>query len=344
MVKKIAVVGATGIAGIETLKILSQRKFPVDDIVVLASSKSVGKEIDFDNKKLIIQNLETYNWKGTDIAFFAVSGNLSDVYGKKATESGCIVIDKSSFYRMDNEVPLVIPEVNPQDISLYKNKNIIASPNCTTTQMLVALKPLHDFAKIKRIVVSSYQATSGAGKEAQEELYNATKEYYKNNIAPNPINFKKSIVFNVIPQIDSPSIDDYSGEEEKMIKETKKILGKDIEITATCARVPVLNCHSESVNVEFENKISPDKARELLNNFNGVKVVDDFKNDIFATAFEYSGTNEVYVSRIRKDTSIENGLNLWIVADNIRKGAALNAVQIAEILIEKYLTPSFNLI
>jgi aspartate-semialdehyde dehydrogenase len=337
MIKKIAVVGATGITGTEAFKILNERKFPADEVVALASSKSVGKKINFGSKELTVRDLEKYDFSDTTIAFFAVGGSISDKFGKIAAEQGCIVIDKSSFYRMDPDVPLVIPEVNGNEIAKYKNKNIIASPNCTTTQMLVALKPLHDYAKIKRIVVSSYQAVSGAGKEAQEELYNSTREYFEKNEAPEPINFKRSMVFNVVPQIDVPLDNLYSAEEDKMINETKKILGNDIQITATCVRVPVLNCHSESVNLEFENPITSEKAKELLENAKGIKVVDDFKKYIFATATEYIGTDPVYVSRIRQDFSIKNGLNLWIVADNIRKGAALNAIQIAEELIEKYI-------
>jgi aspartate-semialdehyde dehydrogenase len=333
MVKKIAVVGATGVVGAEVFKILKQRNFSVDEVVALASEKSVGKEIAFGDTLLRVQDLAKYDFSGTDIAFFGVSGGLADVYGKKAAQSGCLVIDKSSFYRMDDDVPLIIPEVNPDVLPLYKNKNIIASPNCSTTQMVVALKPLHDFAKIKRIVVSSYQAVSGAGKEAMEELYNSTKEYYNNNLLE-PVNFKKNIVFNVIPQIDVPMENGSSAEEWKMVEETKKILGKEIEISATCVRVPVLCCHSESVNVEFEKEITPEKAKELLKNSPGIVVVDDFQNYVYATPAEYVGTDEVYVSRIRKDFSIKNALNLWIVSDNLRKGAALNSVQIAELFLK----------
>jgi aspartate-semialdehyde dehydrogenase len=335
MVKKIAIVGATGMAGMELLNILEQRNFPCDEIVLLASSNSVGKEMSFRGKKIKLQDLDKYDFNGTTLAFFAVDGSISDVYGKIAAKQNCIVIDKSSFYRMDKEVPLIIPEVNKQDLKYYKNKNIIASPNCSTTQMVIVLKPLHDYAKIKRVVVSSYQAVSGAGKNAQDELREHTKEYF-NEKKLEPINFKKSIVFNCIPQIDKPLDNGNSAEEQKMIDETKKILGDKINISATCVRVPVLNVHSESVNVEFENPITQEKATELLKNFKGVEVVDDFKNYIFASPSEYSGTDNVYVSRIRIDESVKNGLNIWIVCDNIRKGAGLNAVQIAEAMIENY--------
>ncbi|MDR3289834.1 MAG: aspartate-semialdehyde dehydrogenase [Rickettsiales bacterium] len=335
MVKKIAIVGATGMAGTELLKILIQRNFPADEVIALASGKSAGKELDFGNKKLVVQDLDKYDFTETTFAFFAVGGSISDKYGKIAAKQGCIVVDKSSFYRMDKDVPLVVPEVNKSTLKDYKNKNIVASPNCSTTQMVVALKPLHDYAKIKRVVVSSYQAVSGAGKEAQEELFDNTKEYCENKNLKTPTNFKKSIVFNCIPQIDVPLENGNSAEEQKMIDETKKILGEEIEVSATCVRVPVLNAHSESVNIEFEKPITPEKARELLSKFEGVEVVDDFNNYVFATPFEYSGTDAVYVSRIRKDPSTKNALNLWIVSDNIRKGAGLNAVQIAEAMIKE---------
>jgi aspartate-semialdehyde dehydrogenase len=338
MIKKIAVVGATGNAGGEALKILVERNFPAKEIVAIASEKSVGKELICGNTKLIVQDLNGYDFRDTEIALFAVSGNVSDVYGKKAASEGCIVVDKSSFYRMDKDIPLVIPEVNGGEIAKYKNRNIIASPNCSTTQMVMALKPLHDIAKIKRVVVSTYQAVSGAGKNAVDELYNHTESYFNNDKkTPIPENFKKSITFNVIPQIDVAMGDGYSGEEDKMIRETKKILGEAIEVTATCVRVPVFNGHSESLNVEFEKNITPEEAREILTKSDGVSVVDDFQNYIFATPTEYSGKDQVFVSRIRKDFSIKNALNMWVVGDNIRKGAALNAVQIAEILVNKYL-------
>jgi aspartate-semialdehyde dehydrogenase len=338
MIKKIAVVGATGNAGSEALKILGERNFPAEEIMAVASERSVGKEVMCGNRKLTVQNLDDYDFKNTEIALFAASNDISDVYGKKATKDGCIVIDKSSFYRLNKDVPLVIPEVNSEEIAKYKNKNIIACPNCSTTQMVVALKPLHDVAKIKRIVVSSYQAVSGAGKKAEEELYNHTKIYFENHrIAPPPENFKKSIVFNLIPQIDVPLENGYSGEEDKMIKETKKILGEDVEITATCVRVPVFNCHSESINVEFEEDISSEQAMEILNKAKGVAVIDDFRKYEFVTPNECSGRDPVFVSRIRRDFSRKNALNLWVVGDNIRKGAALNAVQIAEILAERFL-------
>ena len=338
MVKKIAIVGATGNVGTELLSILHDRKFPVDEVVALASSESEGKEVSYGfSNRLIVKNLATYDFKGTDIAFFAVGDGLSEVYGKKAAESGCVVIDKSSFYRMNKDVPLVVPEVNADDIANYKKTNIIASPNCSTIQMVVALKPLHDIAKIKRIVVSSYQSVSGAGKEAMDELFNHTKKIYENSFEK-PVKFKKSIPFNVIPQIDIPLEDGSYKEEWKMVVETQKIFhDENIGVTATCVRVPVFAAHSEAINVEFEKEITPEQAREILSDTDGVLVLDRPDEYIYAVPRDCAGHDEVYVSRIRKDPTVKNGLNLWVVADNIRKGAALNAVQIAEILAKKYL-------
>ena len=337
MLKKVAVVGATGNVGREILSILAERKFPVEEVVALASENSKGKEVSYGfDKRLIVKNLQNYDFKGTDIALFSAGAGISEVYGKKAADAGCIVIDNSSFWRMNKDIPLVVPEVNPEAIADYKKTNIIANPNCSTIQMVVALKPLHDYAKIKRVVVSTYQSVSGAGKEAMDELFEHTKKIYENEFEK-PVKFKKTICFNVIPQIDIPMEDGSYKEEWKMVKETQKILDKNIQVSATCVRVPVFACHSESVNIEFENPITPDKARELLSDADGVLVEDRPENYIYAVPRDCAGQDEVYVSRIRKDESVKNGLNIWIVSDNIRKGAALNAVQIAEILVKKYL-------
>lgn len=336
MVKKVAVVGATGNVGREMLSILAERNFPVEEVVALASENSEGKEVSYGfEKRLVVKNLQDYDFEGTDIALFSAGGGVSEVYGKKAADAGCVVIDNSSYWRMDRDVPLVVPEVNPEAIAEYKNKNIIANPNCSTIQMVVALKPLMDIAKIKRVVVSTYQAVSGAGKEAMDELFNHTKKIYENEFLK-PVKFKKPIPFNVIPQIDIPMEDGSYKEEWKMVHETKKILDKNIEVSATCVRVPVFACHSESVNVEFEAPITVEQARDALSDAEGVLVLDRPEEYIYAVPRDCAGQDEVYVSRIRKDPSVKYGLNMWVVADNIRKGAALNAVQIAEILVRDY--------
>lgn len=336
MVRKVAVVGATGNVGREMLSTLARRNFPVEEVVALASINSKGKEVSYGmNKRLVVQDLAEYDFTGTDIALFSAGGEISKIYAPKAGESGCIVIDNSSYWRMDKDVPLVVPEVNPDAISQYKNKNIIANPNCSTIQMVVALKPLHDIAKIKRVVVSTYQAVSGAGKEAMDELYSHTKKIFENENLE-PVKFKKSIPFNVIPQIDIPLEDGSYKEEWKMMVETKKILDPNIEVSATCVRVPVFACHSESINIEFENPITPEEASEVLSDSDGIIVLDRPDTYTYAVPRECAGQDEVYVSRIRKDTSVKNGLNMWVVADNIKKGAALNAVQIAEILVNDY--------
>ncbi len=334
---KIAVVGATGNVGREILNILDERGFPCGEVVALASKNSAGKQISFgDTKILTCQVLEEYDFTGTDIALFSPGGAVSAIHAPRAAAAGCIVIDNTSHFRMDADIPLVVPEVNPEAIAQYKNKGIIANPNCSTIQMLVALKPLHDVAKIKRIVVSTYQAVSGAGKEAMDELFDQTKSIYMNNMKA-PKKFSRQIAFNVIPQIDSFLDNGYTKEEMKMVNETKKILDINIEVTATCVRVPVFNSHSESINVEFERPISPEEAREILREAEGVSVMDDPENGRFITPVEASTEHDVYVSRIRRDFTVENGLNLWVVADNLRKGAALNAVQIAEHLVKDYL-------
>lgn len=334
---KIAVVGATGNVGREMLNILDERKFPCGEVVALASARSKGKKISFgDTEILEAQVLEEYDFTGTDIALFSPGGAISAIHAPRAAAAGCVVIDNTSHFRMDKDVPLVVPEVNPEAIADYKIRNIIANPNCSTIQMLVALKPLHDAARIKRIIVSTYQAVSGAGKEAMDELFDQTKSIYMNN-KKEPKKFSRQIAFNVIPQIDSFLENGYTKEEMKMVNETKKILDNSIEISATCVRVPVFNGHSESINVEFERALSPEEAREILQESLGISVIDDPMQGRFITPVEASTEHDVYVSRIRKDFTIENGLNLWVVADNLRKGAALNAVQIAEHLVADYL-------
>jgi aspartate-semialdehyde dehydrogenase len=333
--RKIAVAGATGNVGREILSILAERKFPADEVVALASRNSLGRKVSYGNKELTVQVLEDFDFSGTKIGLFSPGGKVSAIHAPRAAAAGCVVIDNTSHFRMEKHIPLVVPEVNPGAIKDYKNRGIIANPNCSTIQMVVALKPLHDLAKIKRIVVATYQATSGAGKEAMDELYDATKKIYANQHLE-PKKFSKRIAFNVIPQIDSFMEDGSTKEEWKMKVETKKILDPKIEVEATCVRVPVFNCHSEAVNVEFENPISPDQARKALEKADGVLVMDRPNEMVFATPVEASTHDAVYVSRIRKDTSVKHGLSMWIVSDNLRKGAALNAVQIAELLVKNH--------
>lgn len=334
---KVAVVGATGNVGREILQILSERNFPVREVVALASANSRGKEISFGDTKILKSAvLDEYDFKGTDIALFSPGASVSKVFAPKAAAAGCVVIDNTSYFRMMEDIPLVVPEVNGDAIKDYAKKNIIANPNCSTIQMVTALKPLHDVAKIKRIVVSTYQSVSGAGKDAMDELYDHTKALFVND-HKDPKKFSKRIAFNVIPQIDVFMEDGSTKEEWKMVMETKKIMGDDsIQVTATCVRVPVFVGHSESVNVEFEKPISPEEAREILHEAEGVVVLDRPEEGEFATPIECVGEDGTYVSRIRKDPTVKNGLNMWIVADNLRKGAALNAVQIAEALISQY--------
>ena len=335
MNRKIAVAGATGNVGREILNLLAERRFPATEVVALASPNSVGKKVSYGKQNLTVQSLESYDFKGTAIALFSPGGKISAIHAPRAANAGCIVIDNTSHFRMDPSIPLIVPEVNPADIASYKKTNIIANPNCSTIQMVVALKPLHDFAKIKRIVVSTYQAVSGAGKEAMDELYNSTKKIYENQQLP-PQKFSKRIAFNVIPQIDVFMEDGVTKEEWKMKVETKKILDQNILVEATCVRVPVFNCHSESVNIEFEKPITPAQARQLLEQAEGVLVIDKPEQMQFATPAEISTHDPVYVSRIRQDKSLKHGLSMWIVGDNLKKGAALNAVQIAEILVKDY--------
>jgi len=336
MARKIAVVGATGNVGREILSILAERKFPADQVIALASRNSIGREVSYGDKKILkVQALEDYDFAGTAIGLFSPGGSVSATHAPRAVASGCVVIDNTSHFRMDKDVPLIVPEVNPEAIAGYKKSGIIANPNCSTIQMVVALKPLHDLAVIKRIVVSTYQSVSGAGKEAMDELFQSTKKVYQSEITQ-PKKFSKRIAFNVIPHIDVFMEDGNTKEEWKMKVETKKIMGDNIEVSATCVRVPVFVSHSESINVEFEKPISVAQARKALENFDGVVVLDKISENGYATPFEVTTKDPVYVSRIRKDDTVKNGLNLWVVADNLRKGAALNAVQIAEILVRNY--------
>lgn len=333
---KVAVVGATGNVGRNLLEILAERNFPVSEVVALASSRSAGKEVSFgDKKRLIVQDLATYDFRGTDIALFSPGSKVSKEYAPKAAEAGCVVIDNTSQFRMDEDVPLVVPEVNADALKDFRKRNIIANPNCSTIQMVTALGPLHKAGKIKRVVVSTYQSVSGAGKSAMDELYDQTKAIYMNE-RKEPQNFSKAISFNVIPQIDVFMENGDTKEEWKMRVETKKILDPAIEVTATCVRVPVFVGHAEAVNVEFEYPVSVEDAHEILSLSDGIVVNDRPDEDIFVTPVECSGEDGVYISRIRKDPSRENALNFWCVADNVRKGAALNAIQIAEVLVDKY--------
>lgn len=330
---KVAVVGATGNVGREILSILDERNFPVREVVALASSRSIGREVSFGEEKILkVKNLDDYDFSDTDIALFSPGAKVSAVHAPRAAKAGCVVIDNTSQFRYDDKIPLVVPEVNGDALKNYRDTNIISNPNCSTIQMVVALKPLHDAAKIKRVVVSTYQSTSGAGKDAMDELYDHTKAIYVAD-HKEPEKFSKRIVFNVIPQIDVAMDDGSYKEEWKMVTETKKILDKHIAVSATCVRVPVFVGHSESVNVEFENELSAEEARKILSNARGVELVDNPQNNDFITPAECVGEDAVFVSRVRKDPSVAHGLNMWVVSDNLRKGAALNAVQIAEELI-----------
>ena len=333
---KIAVVGATGAVGYELLTILAERDFPADEVVALASAKSKGREVSFGDKTLVVENLATYDFSGTDIALFSPGAKVSAEHAPRAAAAGCVVIDNTSHFRMDEDVPLVVIEVNPEAIAGYKARNIIANPNCSTMQMLVALKPLHDLATIERIVVATYQAVSGAGRCAMDELWKQTKGMYANN-EPTIENFTKRIAFNVIPHIDVFMDDGSTKEEWKMAQETKKILDSDIEVMATCVRVPVFVGHAEAVHMEFERPISVKQARQALAKAPGVVVVDKRDDGGYITPIECIGDDAVFVSRIRRDPTVNHGLALWVVSDNLRKGAALNAVQIAEALVAYHL-------
>ena len=337
MTYKIAVVGATGNVGREMLNLLYERNFPAKEIIALASHRSKGKKVSFgDNETLIVQALDEYDFSTTDIALFSPGSKVSAIYAPKAAQAGCIVIDNTSHFRMQPDIPLVVPEVNGYAIENYKNHYIIANPNCSTIQMLVALKPLHDLATIQRIIVSTYQSVSGAGKEAMDELYNQTKSIYMNQKKA-PEHFPKQIAFNVIPHIDQFDAQGYTKEEWKMINETQKILDPDIKISATCVRVPVFVGHAESINIECTHDITVQQARDCLHEAPGVTVLDDPDEEKYCTPLDCVREDEVFISRIRQDPSKEHSLNLWVVADNVRKGAALNAIQIAEKLINEYL-------
>ena len=335
---KIAVVGATGNVGREMLNILDERQFPVDELAVLASRRSLGTEVSFGEKTLKTQDLDTFDFSGWDIALFAVGSEATKKYAPVAAKAGCLVIDNSSLYRYDPEIPLIVPEVNADAIEGYKNKMIIANPNCSTAQMVVALKPLHDRATIKRVVVSTYQSVSGAGKEAIDELWDQTKSIY-NPVDDKPAKkFTKQIAFNVIPHIDVFMDDGSTKEEWKMVAETKKIVDKDIKVTATCVRVPVFVGHAEAVNIEFEDHLDEDEARDILRESPGIMVIDKREDGGYITPVECVGDYATFISRIRQDSTIDNGLNLWCVSDNLRKGAALNAVQIAEVYMNRILS------
>ncbi len=335
----VAVVGATGNVGREMLNILSERNFPVSRVDVLASRRSQGREVSFGDKTLKIQALEFYDFAKADIALFACGSGPTKTYAPKAAEAGCVVIDNSSLYRMEKDVPLIVPEVNPDDIAGYSKRNIIANPNCSTAQLVVALKPLHDISPIRRIVVSTYQSVSGAGNEAMDELFTQTRAVFVNDELKRE-NFTKQIAFNIIPHIGDFNKDGGTTEEQKMVDETHKMLDPNIAVTVTCVRVPVFVGHSEAVNIEFAKPLSVAAARSALEAAPGLLVVDRREDGGYVTPIECVGEYETFVSRLRQDSSVENGLNMWVVSDNLRKGAALNAVQIAELLIEKHLTKS----
>jgi len=334
---RVAVVGATGNVGREMLQILAERQFPVSEVIPLASERSAGSEISFgEDEVLKVRSLEKFDFKGTDIVLSSAGAKVSAAFAPRAASAGAVIIDNTSHFRMDPDVPLVVPEVNPQAIAGYTKKNIIANPNCSTIQMVVALKPLHDIAKINRVVVSTYQSVSGAGKEGMDELFNQTRGVYMNQ-ALERTKFTKQIAFNVIPHIDVFMQDGFTKEEWKMTVETKKILDPNINVVATCVRVPVFIGHSEAVNIEFDRDISVEEVRAALRAAKGVTVVDHRADEGYVTPLEVAGEDDVYVSRIRKDPTVKNGIILWVVGDNLRKGAALNAVQIAEVLAQDYL-------
>ena len=327
----IAIVGATGNVGRKILEVLEKKNFSLDNLYLVASSKSAGSKITFKDKELEVFDLEKFDFSKAKITFFAAGGKISENYATKAAQHS-IVIDNSSFYRMDPDVPLIVPQFNSEDLKKIK-KNIIANPNCSTAQLVIALKPLHDAFKIKRVVTSTYQSVSGGGKAPMDELIEQTKLFLDNREIKSK-NFTKQIAFNAIPHIDVFADDGYTKEELKMTNETKKILDSKIELTATCVRLPVLVSHSESVNIEFEKPFTVDKVRQLLDNADGCKVVDERKDGGYSTPIEAAGKNDTFISRIREDKTINNGLNLWIVSDNLLRGAALNAVEIAETLIK----------
>jgi aspartate-semialdehyde dehydrogenase len=331
---RVAVVGATGNVGREMLNILEEVEFPVDEIHAIASRKSIGVEVSFGEKILKCQDVEQFDFSTVDLVLMSVSGSFSREWSPKIGAAGPIVIDNSSAWRMDPDVPLVVPEVNPDDVEWADRKNIIANPNCSTAQLVVALKPLHERARIKRVVVSTYQSVSGAGKEGMDELWDQTKGVFV--LGPSePKKFPKQIAFNVIPFIGAFNDDGSTDEEAKMWNETHKMIDPEIALTVTCVRVPVMVGHSESVNIEFHEPLDEDEARDLLRNSPGLIVIDQRNDKGYITPKEAQGEFPVFVSRIRRDPTVENGLNMWVVADNLRKGAALNAVQIAQLLDER---------
>ncbi|QMU58717.1 MAG: aspartate-semialdehyde dehydrogenase [Boseongicola sp.] len=329
---RVVVVGATGNVGREMLNILAERQFPADEVAVLASRKSLGTQVTFGDTTLTTKDLDTFDFTGWDMALFAIGSDATKKYAPRAAKSGCVVIDNSSLYRYEPDIPLIVPEVNPEAIEGYKNRNIIANPNCSTAQMVVALKPLHDRAKIKRVVVSTYQSVSGAGKKGIDELWLQTKGIYVPGQEVEPDTFQRQMAFNVIPQIDDFMEDGSTKEEWKMVAETKKIVDKSIKVTATCVRVPVFVGHSQAVNIETEDFLDEDEARDILRESPGIMVVDKRESGGYTTPIECVGDYATFISRIRQDGTVENGLNFWCVSDNLRKGAALNAVQIAELL------------
>lgn len=335
---RVVVVGATGNVGREMLNVLAEREFPIEELAAVASSRSTGDEIEFGEtgKMLKVRNVEHFDFAGWDIALFSAGSDVSKIYAPKAAAAGCVVIDNSSLYRMDPDVPLIVPEVNPDAIDGYKAKNIIANPNCSTAQMVVALKPLHDAATIKRVVVATYQSVSGAGKQGMDELFEQSRNIFVGD-SSEPVKFTKQIAFNVIPHIDSFLDDGSTKEEWKMVVETKKIIDPKIKVTATCVRVPVFVGHSEAINLEFENEISAEQAQEILREAPGVMLIDKREDGGYVTPVECVGDGATFVSRVREDSTVENGLSLWCVSDNLRKGAALNAVQIAELLGRRHL-------
>jgi len=334
---RVAVIGATGNVGREMLSTLAERKFPVDDVVALASERSVGREVSFgDDDILRVRDLATFDFKGFDIALSSPGAKVSAVHSPRAAKAGCVVIDNTSYFRMEPDIPLVVPEVNPEDIAEYRKRNIIANPNCSTIQMVVALKPLHDRFKIKRVVVSTYQSVSGAGKDGMDELEKQTKGLFTFQPVERK-KFTKQIAFNVIPHIDVFMDDGFTKEEWKMRVETKKILDANIEVVAQCVRVPVFVGHSEAVFIECERPVSEDDAWAVLRSAPGIAVVDHRADEGYVTPVESAGEDKVYVSRLRRDPTVPNGLVFWCVSDNLRKGAALNAVQIAETLVQQYM-------
>ncbi len=331
---RVAVVGATGNVGREMLTILEERLFPADEVIAIASRRSVGQEVSYGDKTLKCKDLEQFDFSGVDLVLMSAGGSVSKEWSPKIGATGAVVIDNSSAWRMDPRVPLVVPEVNPDAVMGYDKLNIIANPNCSTAQLVVALKPLHDYAKIKRVVVATYQSVSGAGKEAMEELWTQTRGIFVNDEMVKE-RFTKQIAFNVIPHIDVFMEDGYTKEEWKMMVETKKIMDSSIKLTATCVRVPVFVGHSEAINIEFENPISAEEAQAILREAPGVVLIDSRDDGGYITPVEAVGEFATYVSRVRTDSTVDNGLSLWCVSDNLRKGAALNAVQIAELMLNR---------